>query len=467
MKRWVCLIPVLCLLTGCGIEVPMDTGRDDSTKVLSESGDWFSEVFGQLEENVLKLKETSIQISKQDVLTEKKESDALETIWNDRSVKQEEVIIETGEAEKTDYYRTREEVGLSSAMDPGLLIAQSGHYSFGCLSSEEQLLYVDIVQILSHMAEDIEIRIPKECEDDLSVIGKVFQCVMNDHPEFFYADGYTYTRYTEGNADGRLIRVTFSGRYTMSPAKKAKCEEKIKEYTDVVLSGIPKEASEYEKVKYIYEYIILHTDYKLHAKEDQNICSVFLYGESVCQGYAKAMQYLLEQAGIQATLVSGVVEKGEGHAWNLVRIDGDYYYVDPTWGDASYEMSGEVQETEGIRIPSINYDYLCVTQEQLTKTHTIDNVVALPQCTATRANYYRMEDAYFTGYDREQIKRLFEKAYARGDEIVTLKCSDCTAYEEVKRMLLDAQEVFEYLDSPEGKVAYTNSNEQLSISFWL
>ena len=452
------LLPLL-LLTGCEGKEAMSQELEQKAQVLEETETWF-------EGRLTQLKSTARQIRTGELL--QTEAFAGKEQEKEYAGSEKTVVENPGEEAGGDFLSARAAIGLAEGADAELLGAQTDRYAFSCLNAEEQLLYVDMVQILSNMAENIEIRMPQEeGRTDTEIIGRVFQCVMDDHPEFFYTDGYTYTRYTEGNAEGKLIRITFSGNYTMSPAKRKRCEEKIDDYTRQVLADVAAEASEYEKVKYVYEYVILHTDYKQDAKENQNICSVFLYGESVCQGYAKAVQYLLQRMGLQAALVTGSVEEGEGHAWNLVRVDGAYYYVDATWGDASYEMSGEKTEDASVRTPKINYDYLCVTTEQLEKTHVIDSVVTMPCCTAVEANYYQQEDAYFTGYDREHIRRLFERAYERGDEIVTLKCSDSTAYEEVRRMLLDAQEVFGYLKATDGRVAYTENREQFSISFWL
>lgn len=453
MKRWKYLLPALAAAAGL-------TGAGLGDGLLLQAQDW-------LETAPERLTEASRQICGEGALP-----------FFSASGTERQLSAGETDAEPGDFLQGRRAIGLAPENDAALLAAQEGYYAFGCLTEEEQLLYVDIVQILRSMAHDVEIRLPGDADGDLSVLGRVFQCVMDDHPEFFYADGYTYVKYTEGSAleeageggEGRLIRVTLSGSYTMSPARRERCEEQIARCVEEARAALPEDATEYETVREMYEYVIQNTDYRLASRENQNICSVFLYGESVCQGYARALQYLLQQSGVQTCLVTGTVQENESHVWDLVRIDGQYYYVDPTWGDASYRPDGQTAQAavEGDRQdPPVNYDYLCVTTEQLCRTHTPRSVVPLPVCDAVEANYYRMEQAYFTGYDREGIRALFDKAYDRGDPVVTVKCSSAQSYEEVRRMLLDAQEVFDYLRGGDGRVVYTDSREEYRISFWL
>lgn len=341
--------------------------------------------------------------------------------------------------------------------DDALREAQENCYAFGQLSEQEQELYLEILDALFYYRENVRL---STCDKEL--ISRIFQCVVNDHPEIFYVEGYTYTEYTLGTL---LKKITFTGSYSISREEAVQKQAQIDTYVNQCLAGMPEDADEYEKVKYIYEYLIQHTDYDASAKDSQNICSVFLERKSVCQGYAKATQYLLERAGIFSTLVLGQVVGGEGHAWNLVRIDGQYYYVDTTWGDASYQAVGS--DYPAGKIPTINYDYLCVTTEQMEQTHTFDNVVELPVCTATEANYYVREGVYFEEWNEERVAAAFDESYRKGEAYVTLKCAGASVYQKMREMLIGEQEIFRYLDCQGGSVSYVENEKQYSLSFWL
>lgn len=332
-------------------------------------------------------------------------------------------------------------------------------YAYSMLPEEEQTLYLEIRDALIRFEEDVKL---SSCDKDM--ISHAFQCVLNDHPEIFYVDGYTYTEYTLGDI---LKKITFTGTYRYSQEEILDRQLKIESYVNQCLAGMPENADDYTKVKYIYEYLIHHTEYDAAVADNQNICSVFIEGRSVCQGYAKATQYLLNKTGIFATLVLGRVTSGEGHAWNLVQVDGKYYYVDTTWGDASYQAVGKTASYPGERIPTINYDYLCVSTEQMNLTHTLDNVVELPVCDSMENNYYVREGLYFTEWDEERIERTFREEYEKGSAYVTLKCAGYDVYRQMQEALIERQGIFRYLDCPEGVVSYSEDEKQYSMSFWL
>lgn len=359
---------------------------------------------------------------------------------------EKEEILPTAEEQETETAASTEESGGRS----GILFLE--------LSIDEQALYTQILSSLLSLEKETVLPVK-----DKSMIDKVFSCVMLDHPEIFYVDGYKYTEYSYGGVKEKIV---FSGNYIYDDEEIKSRMQMIDAACDQILLHAPDTEDEYEKVRYIYETIIENTTYDSNASDNQNICSVFLNARSVCQGYAKAAQYLFHRMGMDSLLVTGTVKNGDGHAWNLVSVNGQWYYMDATWGDAYYLFGNEDTVSEAER-ESINYDYLCVTTEQILKTHTIDMPVILPECTCLTDNYYVREGLYFEQYDEERIRRLFEQAGNAGKETVTIKCADENVYGEVREELLDKQKIFDLMQTKEGTVAYTDNTTQCSITFWL
>lgn len=353
-------------------------------------------------------------------------------------------------------------------------------YAYESLSDDEKKWYREIESLLGSFGEKTELdESALENLDGAEVddaVDRIFRCVLEDRPEIFYVDGYSSTKYMRGE---KIVSVEFFGSYTMDRDTALERREEIEEGARAILAGIGEEASEYEKVKYVYEAIICGTDYDLDAPDNQNIYSVFVNRRSVCQGYAKAAQYLLNRLGVESTLVLGTVETGEGHAWNLVKIDGEYYYLDATWGDVSYQADdkpGEDAQEDAAggggagrenTMPEINYDYLNITTQELLRTHSVGGTVDMPVCSATTANYYRMEGAYFTAYDRDQMAALFARAAQQKKREVHVKCADEACYQEIFDALVERQEIFGYFGNEEGEIAYARNPKQLSLTFWM
>ncbi len=84
---------------------------------------------------------------------------------------------------------------------------------------------------------------------------------------------------------------------------------------------------------------------------------------SVCAGYSRAYQYILQKLGIPCYYCTG--SSGEDHAWNIVKLDDGYYNVDVTWDDTD----------------PATYDYFNKTDSDYAGTHVRKSLsVYLPAC---------------------------------------------------------------------------------------
>lgn len=67
------------------------------------------------------------------------------------------------------------------------------------------------------------------------------------------------------------------------------------------------------------------TDYLLRTSP----YSALVQGSGICSSYAQSLTFLFAQAGIDAVTVNSF--EGEAHEWVLAKLNGKYYYFDPTW----------------------------------------------------------------------------------------------------------------------------------------
>ena len=103
-----------------------------------------------------------------------------------------------------------------------------------------------------------------------------------------------------------------------------------------------------EKETAIYHWIVNHVDYDwrhqdvmaVTPRESYTPYGGLVEGTAVCLGYATTFQLLCDLAGVECITVVGAAHYSRNdHAWNMVRLDGDWYCVDVTW-DANYREQG-------------------------------------------------------------------------------------------------------------------------------
>ena len=334
----------------------------------------------------------------------------------------------------------------------------SSVYCYNKLSLTGQRTYREIYTILDEALSDIILTTKDTEEIDLA-----FRAVMVDHPEIFYCSGYSIGKYM---VDGELVKVSFGGTYTLDKDEIDEKKELLEEYVKQVLISAPS-SGDYEKIKYVYEYLVKNLNYDFGAENNQNVLSVVETGRTVCQGYAKMMQLLLSRMDIFCTLVNGRAKSGDSqsynpHVWNIVRCNGLYYNVDPTWGDSAFNLIDETGDT----VPSmeINYEFLLVPDDFLKDSHKQEPVVEMPSCYSLTDNYYVREGFYFEEVDAKRLEEIFQREYAKGSTMLFIKASDKNAYEELTGFLFDEHNVFSYTGQDNVRYVNVESRNLIMIS---
>lgn len=300
----------------------------------------------------------------------------------------------------------------------------------GVTSDVEEYYYMNLPEEFQETYREIYVHIMKN-EDEGDLYSKissedfwnVYYAVLADHPEIFWLG--PSAQVGEMGLTGRVVSYDLE---TIIPKEaRTSMKQQLEAAADVCISQIDPEATDYQKIKYVYEYIINTTDYDADGADSQNIQSVLLYQKSVCAGYSKAFQYILNRMGMFCTYITGTIQDGGNHGWNLVRIDGNYYYVDVTWGDPVF-----VNRVEGSEDVVMNYNYLCCTEYDLFKTHVPDDWIVLPQCTMDDYNYYKLNNQYYETFDYDTIYSKLMESVWNEDASIVMKFGNSEAYEAAK-----------------------------------
>lgn len=105
---------------------------------------------------------------------------------------------------------------------------------------------------------------------------------------------------------------------------------------DIVNKYISDDMSDMEKIKVLHDWVCENVSYSIDNASDSmnhNDLAPFLTGSTVCDGYARAFNLLLNEAGIETYYV-----RSNNHIWNIVKLGGHYFHIDTTWddGESSY-----------------------------------------------------------------------------------------------------------------------------------
>lgn len=346
------------------------------------------------------------------------------------------------------------------------LLGQPG-YCYSTLSGEEQVVYEEIYENIIGFEDSCVLS-----TTDSDLVHRVYNHVIADHPEIFWLEGYTLNTTRRGE---EVISLEFSMKQTMDQETIASWQSIIHGYLQEFLqasgeAGVNQDSSDFDIIKFTFDYLVNHTEYKESVENNQNICSVFGSGYSVCQGYSVAMQYLLLYQGIPSITVSGITkDMNTNHAWNLVRADESWYNLDVTWGDPSFSEDAQIPRK------MVNYSYFCVTDQEISKTHVVNKELTLPECNAVQNNYFIHQNHYFESWDQEKFEQLVAERIEAGDSYASVRFRNEELYQGIRKLLVDEQGIFDCMErsfaqagkDPVSRISYfENKNFNIITFIW-
>lgn len=252
-----------------------------------------------------------------------------------------------------------------------------------------------------------------------------------------------YVLYTNGY--NKVTKVEFT--YTYSAAEGKKQEKELSDTVKKILSCIPEDATEYDKVKFIHDWIVVNCEYDKSASDSADDVPCFTaYGalvnqSAVCEGYSKAFSLLCQEAGIESFCIVG--DAGGPHMWNMVKCENEWYCMDVTWDDP------------GTGKNMIGYGFFNLTDKEMSDTHTPqDNMyISIPSATSTDCNYYVRNNLIADSYvdAKTLISQQATDALKKGDSTITIKLANDKIYKDTLNGLFTRQDYYPIMNNAARK----------------
>ena len=293
----------------------------------------------------------------------------------------------------------------------------------------------------------------------MPTVKNIIEAITNDNPHLYFFNQ------TEVRLQMSALSSTVYLTYFFNKSEIALYNKKIEEAVNKIIKKLQLETaeSEYEIEKRVHDTLASHLEYdhsaisttdKRHLAIAHSIVGVFVDKKAVCEGIAKATKILLNTANIHCIVVTGnsTLEKHEGHAWNIVKINNAAYHLDITWDIANSTKK------------YVNYDYFNLNDMEISKDHS--NFKDVPLCISTEANYYNFENLLFS--DISAAKKHIKKLMKENKHYINIKWQSTTIdLNETAKALVQFSLSLAATDGYRWQAKYTVNPEQNTIKIFL
>lgn len=248
----------------------------------------------------------------------------------------------------------------------GSKLSDDFYFYRSMLSTQQKKAYDQIYSAIYKGCDTVTMSVPVHYGDLESII----YSISYDHPELFWAES-AFTYYYNGSGEVTSVTVSFNSTANGLSDHQRAFESAVSK----VLTKANTFSTDIEKVKYVHDYLTNINNYVSGSPLNQSAYSALVLGKTVCAGYARAFQYCMQKLEIPTAFVVGYA--GEAHAWNLIKLDGEYYNMDVTWDDPI-----------GNPATTYYYDYFNITDSEISRNHTRRELsLGLPAANGTKYSY--------------------------------------------------------------------------------
>ena len=219
--------------------------------------------------------------------------------------------------------------------------------------SSEKTIQNDILKELSNFNTDFSFAYKGDFVILKTAILNVMDSIRKEKPYIYeHVSKWQMTMNYKGN-QGTL---SFKINYLTDKQKEVYVSAEVKKISRKIVS---KNATEFDKVKAVHDYIVLNSSYSKNTINSQySAYTLLTEKKGVCQAYALLMVKMLQELKFDVKYVKGY-SNNELHAWALVKVDGEWYHIDPTWNDPIGSKSDEVW-----------YKFFMLTDKLISNTHS-------------------------------------------------------------------------------------------------
>lgn len=276
-----------------------------------------------------------------------------------------------------------------------LAVSNSDFY-FKTLTDDQKKMYTAVAVAVKDIEPVAKIKGYENNIDDIIITdaSAAMEAFFADHPEAFYVD-MKYEVYTIKSVFGKNVQIKL--KYTSEDKNVIKEQTStLKSKVEGMISGITatteveKEIQLHDKLCEMVQYYN-YSDINDIPVDKHTSYGALVKNSAVCDGISKAMQILLDKVGIENILVIGQID--ELHAWNLVKLDGQWYHLDAT-------SNKSLKDNSNYTIHS----YFNITTDEILKTHTIQKREILPEASSSQYNYYIYKNLYIKNIDDFNLK---------------------------------------------------------------